>query len=256
MAIQVSEGDARRLVVNATRIEDETGALQGAIVTFDDVTNLHNLNEELYHSIEQLRSFQSTIETQNRQLALLATRDPLTDCLNRRAFFAEFETALIESANQSKSAALMMIDVDHFKSVNDRFGHAVGDKVLINLVETLNAVCNENDLVGRYGGEEFCIVARGRNDEETEAFANEVCLRVAAAESWLPNGQPVTISIGLVACRDVGVNTKDCAKRGDEALYAAKVSGRNRVVNWRTIAAALPANSEFLEELVKSKVRS
>jgi diguanylate cyclase (GGDEF)-like protein len=230
-------GDQRRLLANATRIVDGRGVVRGVIATFDDVTVLHQTNDQLHISIDQLNISQLKISEQNQQLQRLATSDPLTGCLNRRTFFAEAELELQNARNQNQRLCFLMLDADHFKSVNDRFGHVVGDQVLIGVVEVMKRTCREGDLVGRYGGEEFCIMVARSSEQDVEELADQLRQAIADVTTWLPNGERVTVSIGIALLTDVSCELAELVKRADEALYAAKASGRNRFVNWRNMPA-------------------
>ncbi|WP_052833285.1 diguanylate cyclase [Bradyrhizobium sp. LTSP885] len=232
MGIHDRFGNQRRLLVNATRILDGRGTVRGVIATFDDVTVLHQTNEQLHISIDHLHISQLKISEQNQQLQRLATSDPLTGCLNRRTFFAEAEVALQNARRQSQRLSFLMLDADHFKSINDRFGHVTGDRVLIGLVDVMKQICGEGNLVGRYGGEEFCILSGISAEQDVERLADEIRLAISGVATWLPNGERVTVSIGIASLTDVGCEIADMVKRADEALYAAKTSGRNRFVNW------------------------
>jgi diguanylate cyclase (GGDEF)-like protein len=242
MSICDQSGEIRRLLVNATRIIDCKGVVRGLIATFDDVTLLHRTNEQLHSTIEQLNQSQRTISEQNQQLKILASRDPLTDCLNRRTFFLEAELALQNALGQHRNFSFLMLDVDHFKNINDRFGHAVGDKVLVGLVELVKSICPGGFLIGRYGGEEFCIAMAGLAEREVERLAEHIRSTVSNVTAWLPDGGRVTISIGIASCSGAPCEITDLVDRADEALYAAKTSGRNRIVKW----TRSPAQSERL----------
>jgi diguanylate cyclase (GGDEF)-like protein len=235
LGIRDRAAEVRRLIVNATRIVDGKGVCRGVIATFDDVTILHQTNEQLNSSIDQLHASQFTISEQNKQLQLLASSDPLTGCLNRRTFFAEAELICQKARSQRIPMSFLMLDADHFKSVNDRFGHVVGDKVLVGLAGLMKHACGDWGLVGRYGGEEFCIAVVGLAEQDAEKLAETIRQAVANVTSWLPNGERVTISIGIASLTDAACEIADLVKRADEALYAAKDSGRNRFVNWRNI---------------------
>jgi diguanylate cyclase (GGDEF)-like protein len=230
-------GDQRRLLANATRIVDGRGVVRGVIATFDDVTVLHQTNDQLHISIDQLNISQLKISEQNQQLQRLATSDPLTGCLNRRTFFAEAELEFQNARNQNQRLCFLMLDADHFKSVNDRFGHVVGDQVLIGVVEVMKRTCRDGDLVGRYGGEEFCIMVARSSEQDVEELADQLRQAIADVTTWLPNGERVTVSIGIALLTDVSCELAELVKRADEALYAAKASGRNRFVNWRNMPA-------------------
>jgi diguanylate cyclase (GGDEF)-like protein len=240
MSIRGVAGDVRKLMVNATRIADKNGAVRGVIVTFDDVTLLHQTNEQLNHSMAKLRESERQISWQNQQLKVLASRDPLTGCLNRRAFFAEADAKLREAMVSQRPLAFLMLDADHFKIVNDRFGHAAGDRVLVGLAEVFLRICGGGGVVGRYGGEEFCVALSDRAGLDAERLAELIRLTVSQHEGWLPTGQRVTVSIGL-AVRQGEATVEELIRRADEALYAAKAGGRNRVVAWPPLTIPSPA---------------
>lgn len=232
MSISDRFGNRHQLLVNATRIVDGRGIVRGVIATFNDVTVLHQTNEQLNSSIDQLHASQFTISEQNKQLLLLASSDPLTGCLNRRTFFAEAEHKFRDARSQGRPMSFLMLDADHFKSVNDRFGHVVGDQVLIGLVDIMKRICGERGLVGRYGGEEFCIAVAGLDEPDVERLAEQIRRAVASVTTLLPSGEPVTVSIGIASVTKAPCEIADLVKRADEALYAAKTTGRNRFVSW------------------------
>jgi diguanylate cyclase (GGDEF)-like protein len=232
MSICDRSGQIRRLLVNSTRIVDGKGVARGIIATFDDVTILHRANEQLNLTIEQLNQSQLKISEQNRRLKILASSDPLTECLNRRSFFSDAELALENALRQRQHFSFLMLDVDHFKSINDRFGHAVGDKVLVGLVDLVKRICGGACLIGRYGGEEFCIAIAGLADRDVARLAEQIRSAVCNVTAWLPDQGRITISIGIASCAGIPCKVTDLVDRADEALYAAKTSGRNRVVNW------------------------
>jgi diguanylate cyclase (GGDEF)-like protein len=129
--------------------------------------------------------------------------------------------------------SLLMLDADHFKTVNDRFGHAAGDKVLVGLAAVIKRVCGGCGLIGRYGGEEFCIAIDGFDEQAVQSLAER--LRQAVSDTrWLPNGEAVTVSIGI-ASLDAQCAVADLVKRADSALYTAKATGRDRFVTWQDV---------------------
>jgi diguanylate cyclase (GGDEF)-like protein/PAS domain S-box-containing protein len=193
LEIRHPDGDSRRLLVNATRILDGGGTARGVIATFNDVTDLHATNEQLNLSIQQLRLSQAKISEQNQQLQFLASSDPLTACLNRRTFFERAERALEDARSRRQPMSFLMFDADHFKSINDRFGHVTGDKVLVGLADLLKRACSGLGLVGRYGGEEFCMAVSGLSAADVERLAEQIRQAVAGVTTWLPNGERVTI---------------------------------------------------------------
>jgi diguanylate cyclase (GGDEF)-like protein len=188
--------------------------------------------------MDQLKKLQIDIEKKNEQLKILASNDPLTNCLNRRTFFSRLEEETSDPAAGQPTVSFLMVDGDHFKSINDRFGHAVGDRVLIGLVEIMHRLSSEGALVGRYGGEEFCLAVVGRPKAEAEDLAERIRSAVAVERTWLPEGQRVTVSIGVSFRADRSLPIADLVQRADEALYAAKLEGRNRVVSWERMRAS------------------
>src|SRR5262249_10215454 len=121
------------------------------------------------------------IRRENLELKTLASSDPLTACLNRRSFFAEFETQWATALRYKYPLSCVMVDVDHFNSINERSGHRVGDQVLQQVAERLKAAIRQGDLVCRYGGEEFCILlphtSLSEAAEAAERFRQEIASR-------------------------------------------------------------------------------
>lgn len=236
MSMKTSTGSVRRFSVSTTPILDSAKAVRGVITSFYDFTELHNKNEQLKYSIDQLRETHAQVEEQNKKLSFLASSDPLTGCLNRRTFFAEFERKFHLGHGQKESVIFLLLDLDFFKRINDRFGHIVGDEVLIKFAQTIKALSRGQDLVGRYGGEEFCVALISPSDRDAKQFAERLCRRVeATSTSWLPSGEPVTVSVGVASVGAEPCGAMDLVARADKALYAAKAAGRNRVVRWEEL---------------------
>ncbi len=150
----------------------------------------------------------------------------LTGVANRRAFDIRLAEATTRAASGTPFA-LVMIDVDHFKRVNDRYGHPAGDAVLRWLGSTLRSAARQDDLVARYGGEEFVALLAGSRAAGAAAWAERVRVQVATGPAPVPSG--VTISAGVAAWLP-GDGVADGVGRADAALYAAKAAGRDRVV--------------------------
>lgn len=163
-----------------------------------------------------------------RNLERLATTDPLTGLANRRVLLTEMEEARQRAASASAVGALLMLDLDHFKNINDTYGHAAGDKVLVHLANLLRSMLRQGDVAGRLGGEEFAVLLAGAGSESALVIAER--LRVAVERShieWEGRTIPVTTSIGLAP---LSGQVDDIFARADGALYRAKNEGRNRVV--------------------------
>ncbi|MEM7068638.1 MAG: EAL domain-containing protein [Pseudomonadota bacterium] len=220
--------------VNASCIVDEEGNTSGAIVTFSDVTNIEKQNANLEMTVSRLLETEENLVQKNTELQFLANHDPLTGCLNRRTFFARFEEKFEKAAAGSNSLTCMMLDLDHFKSINDRFGHAVGDSVIVGLANVLMSNCSDNDLVGRYGGEEFCVILDGRDEAASIRLAEQIRQEVlACSPEWLNRADTVSVSIGFTTKSDGAATSDDMNVQADKALYVAKETGRNKVVGWR-----------------------
>ena len=168
-----------------------------------------------------------TVERGQRlSLERLAHTDPLTGLPNRRALYREIEE-LLNGERQDMGGCFILLDVDHFKRVNDTYGHNVGDEVLIQLAALIRAELREGDMVGRWGGEEFLIILPGLSAEPGEHLAER--LRLCIEQQAFRGGQGVTASLGVTSCA-ASDDSKRCIARADRALYAAKTAGRNRVV--------------------------
>lgn len=166
-----------------------------------------------------------------------AITDPLTGAFNRRYFDALLRELLAGRRANRPGNALLAIDIDHFKSINDRYGHAVGDQVLCGLVALLRHRLRRDDTLFRTGGEEFMLLLPGVAEADALRMADE--LRREVAQAPLLAAGPVTISIG-VSMQTAKVDADAWVRAGDDALYQAKRSGRNRVVLAEASASGLP----------------
>lgn len=160
------------------------------------------------------------------ELEQAASRDHLTGLWNRRYFLQILESAHRQKRRYDLDYSLLLLDVDHFKCINDQHGHSVGDAVLVMLAKTFEARARETDTVCRWGGEEF-VVLLPQTDLENAARLAE-CLRLATEQLRMPHLPSITISIGVA--QNLGEETtENLLKRADMALYRAKELGRNRV---------------------------
>ena len=179
--------------------------------------------------------FQDISERKQREVALttLAATDALTSLPNRRSFMTSLEDALLESCRHpARSDVLLMLDIDHFKRVNDNYGHPVGDVVLQHVAQLIRHNLRQNDTAGRLGGEEFAILLQNIEQSDALALANRLRQSVAQTPAITAAGKiTVTVSIGLAVllCAEDAVRN---ISHADEALYAAKNSGRNRICIW------------------------
>jgi len=184
-------------------------------------------NEKLREQAAAEQHRARSLERENHDLARTLLEDDLTKLSNRR----HLEAALFELLVSGEHYAIAMLDVDHFKSINDTFSHAAGDTVLRRIGALIRQCCREHDLPVRYGGEEFAVLIRGADQDE----AWKICDRVRAEieqydwRSLLPGGS-VTVSIGTATWAEAG-SPVDALALADQRLYRAKAEGRNRVVH-------------------------
>ncbi|NBN64451.1 diguanylate cyclase [Microvirga tunisiensis] len=175
-------------------------------------------------------AFAMVIEREERYLRDQARRDPLTGLANRRDFF-ESVRRWIETAGPERSYAVALFDLDEFKSVNDRYGHAMGDEMLLTFAACCNQLRGADDIVGRLGGEEFVVFLPDSEDICAFEFADRLRQRFAAEVRAKTGGILITTtSAGIHAGSTSGQSLDAVMAHADEALYAAKRSGRNRVM--------------------------
>jgi diguanylate cyclase (GGDEF)-like protein len=207
--------------------------------TYKDIHQaiFRQIADEVALVINKSRLFQELVESnqflvrQAEQLKEVANRDSLTGVLNRSAIMVSLEGQLRVAATLGKTVGVIMIDIDHFKKVNDSFGHAAGDAVLREFTRRLTAVIRENDYLGRFGGEEFLLVI-GDTNREQFLLAAERC-RSAIAGTPFDLGTKcvsVTASFGLALAFVPAGPAEALIALADRALYAAKNSGRNQCV--------------------------
>lgn len=165
-----------------------------------------------------------------RDLAYQSRRDALTGLHNRRSFDKEFDGFLEKAKRGSLPLCMMVCDLDHFKGVNDTYGHATGDKVIQAFGELLGSSNRETDICARTGGEEFCIALWNCTHESAKLLGEAVRTSFHAMSiEGLPEGKKLSASFGIAQWKP-GDNQQDLLQRADEALYQAKKNGRNRVV--------------------------
>ena len=164
------------------------------------------------------------------RLRTLAATDPLTGVANRRSIEQLGEQALARAREFGEPMAALVLDIDHFKQVNDRHGHPTGDKVLARIAATLRGCLRQFDLLGRTGGEEFLVLLPATGAERAARIGGRLRDAIAAMDcSDLAEGLRCTVSIGMATLRDDGDSLHDLVERADAALYRAKHNGRNRV---------------------------
>lgn len=194
----------------------------------DTIQDVHESDQVkmrgIIQDITEQKEFQSRLEK-------LANTDVLTGCASRRFFMERAEEELLRVRRYGGELSMLMLDLDHFKNVNDLHGHEVGDSVLKKFVQVCQALLRDVDVLGRLGGEEFAVMLPQTASEQALNIAERVCQAVAAADVPLQTGPPihVTTSIGIASLGAGDTSIGVLLNRADTALYKAKDAGRNRI---------------------------
>lgn len=218
-----------------------TTALRAVLINILPLLVL-TINGTAFYSIQEMWSFIATSlvvsacayvfarrnQSQRTILERLATHDPLTNAGNRRAMEEELMSAIATRQRSGLGYALIIFDLDHFKSINDRFGHGIGDRVLADCAELIRRHTRVVDALFRFGGEEFVLLMPGLGPEDVHAVAEKLRIRLAQ-ELQTPGGPGVTASFGAAVLHD-DETLEQWLQRADQALYRAKSEGRDRVV--------------------------
>lgn len=236
MTIAVPGQDhATEVVLNCTPIIDGYGQSRGSMVILSDVTALQRSNRELQKALDELAVSKREIEEKNLELETLATRDPMTGCLNRRAMYALVEPLFATIIERGTDICCVMGDIDHFKKFNDTYGHAIGDLVIKAFASTIASGLRDADILCRFGGEEFCIFLPSVTSEQAWQIIERVrnAVEMEAGRSIRDQeGLRITASFGVSSIKDGADNPDAMIELADQALYHAKRTGRNRVCVW------------------------
>jgi diguanylate cyclase (GGDEF)-like protein len=192
--------------------------------------------EDLEGRLAALENANAELLRANSALAEISARDSLTGLYNRWYVMEKIDSEMNRSLRHGSPVSLIMLDIDHFKKVNDSFGHSAGDRVLQSVGQVLRDSCRIYDVPGRYGGEEFCIVLPETKVGNTTVVAERIRERLAARRFELgADSVVVTASMGIAGIDSEGeaaVSPSTLIDRADQALYSAKHLGRNRVELW------------------------
>jgi two-component system chemotaxis response regulator CheY len=176
-------------------------------------------------------TLQAELIEARENLRVQATHDPLTGVWNRRAILEILGNDLARSRREGPSVAAVIADLDHFKRINDTYGHAAGDMALCEAVSRMRALLRPYDAIGRYGGEEFLIVLPGCTAQDALRLAERLRLGISQETVTIPGGRVVVTSSLGVAARDTvaAPDATSLVRAADAALYRAKACGRNRI---------------------------
>lgn len=218
--------DGSRIVteINVTLVRNEKGEPQYVQSVVRDITERKRLEDQLRFSLEEMQA--------------LAMQDPLTGLLNRRAVTEHAEAEWFRAQRESRPLCLVLIDLDNLKLINDTQGHAVGDKVILELARCIKTQKRRYDWSGRWGGDEFLLVLPGTTLSEAGDVAERIRNQYTSSPLVLETGEDASLSIG-VACysgrRGDDTDLTRLINQADEALYTAKQSGKNQVQQYRSV---------------------
>ena len=211
----------------AETLEEQAAQLATLAESADENAHrVERMNRVLKHEVAERRQLEA-------RLRHMASIDGLTGILNRARFLTLAQRALVRARQDGRGLVLLMLDIDHFKQINDRYGHSAGDAALKHFVGRLRAGIREHDLLGRLGGEEFAIVLLYVDARQAREVAERLRTEIAGAP--LHHGGhriDITVSIGVASPRDTDKSIARILARADARLYAAKNAGRNQV--WAT----------------------
>jgi diguanylate cyclase (GGDEF)-like protein/PAS domain S-box-containing protein len=217
-------GEARYMDIEVRRFAMEPGRADGWIVLFHDATDMRQTEISLQEANQRL-------EALNQVLLRQAIHDGLTGLFNRSYLDDSLPREIARCLRDGSSIALLILDVDHFKTINDTFGHDAGDQVLRSVAELVRGMVRAGDLPCRFGGDEIVAVMPGANEEEAILVAERIRERVGGEHFSSSAGEiSVTVSIGVSVFPAHGDTAADLFRAADRALYEAKDGGRNRVV--------------------------
>ena len=215
-------------------LEDKVKGLElGAADYLTKPFNLTELKARIKAG-ERIVRYQKMLKEQQALLEQLAREDKLTGLCNRRHFEERAQEECLRAQRYHHSLSFLLGDLDHFKQINDRYGHAYGDTVLKQVGQTLLLHCRTSDVVARYGGEEFACLLFETDAEDAERVAERLCAAVRELSFTHPSGPfRVTISFGVASLSNQQTqNLAELLEEADKALYSAKHKGRNRVERW------------------------
>ncbi|MDE3218244.1 MAG: diguanylate cyclase [Nitrospirota bacterium] len=217
----------------AVRYSGDAGRLSSLILTLNKILMLDEILvvETYYHATTQRQEDSlCQLKDAHRQLEGLSRRDSLTPVNNRRALMEALALEFHRSRRYRHPFALLFLDVDHFKEINDRHGHSFGDQVLLHVVQLARGMIRPPDIIGRYGGEEFVIGLVECDQAGALQIAERIRLKIAQDQfAWEHHATAVTVSIGVVMLSPEIDQVETLITRADQAMYYAKRRGRNRV---------------------------
>lgn len=208
--------------------------LMPSFLSVPSIAMLKQRNQELESVKAELERVNKTLEARVKQrtyeLEKQANTDSVTGLSNRFSIIEKLQSNFLHFQRYKRTFTVLMIDIDHFKQINDLHGHQVGDQVLEEVAKSIKKTCRQTDFVGRYGGEEFLAILPETCSEPAVKLAERIRANIEALPLSIES--PVTCSIG-VSHIEAGLSQKTLVKQADEAMYSAKNSGRNKVMTYK-----------------------
>ena len=231
--LKVPKDPSRYLDLRVTPLYDKHQLLNGRLIVFQDITERKQVERRLRHVNDRLQTQLIEIGLLQSKLREQAIRDPLTSLFNRRYLEETLERELARAARESYSVCVLMIDLDHFKQVNDTYGHEAGDEVLKALAITLAEQCRRGDFACRYGGEEFVVVMPNINTDTAYERAENIRQSLnSLSVPYRHHRLTTTISMGIACYPTNGETRESVLRAADQAMYGAKEAGRDHILSF------------------------
>ncbi|EFL88466.1 putative eal/ggdef/pas/pac-domain-containing signaling protein [Ahrensia sp. R2A130] len=238
LSLRTASGQVLNLNVNATVFTGDKNETIGAIVTFANMTDNKQSADQLAKAVSLLEETQREVERQKQELNQLSNRDALTGCMNRRAFFGQFEPELAEAKFGAQPTTVLMLDVHGLAGIKASFGPAVSDALIRCAADSARSGLTNNAPVGRYGSEGFCVALVGIDQDQAVEIANLIKATFSDRTADIASGaNAVTLCVGIANDRSDDCSATELVRRSAQALTAAMQKGPGAISNWADAAA-------------------
>lgn len=247
-----ADGTCRWVLVRGTALRDQAGEAVRIVGTLTDINEqkqaefkLHAQLDEMRFALASEKVLMEELDRKNRELTELSITDGLTGLYNHRFLQQRFDFEFKRTRRYGGELCCLLMDIDHFKKLNDTYGHQFGDYVLKGIAALIKSHSREVDICGRYGGEEFLIIAN-LTEKNALQFAGKLHDAIGSERFEHPSAMvKVTVSIGIAECTNEVKTRQELIERADRAMYQAKKDGRNLVRVWKDVENALSENEKY-----------